>query len=146
MLIVTVGARACAIPLQHVAETMRPLPVEPVAGTPGFVRGVAVIRGAPTPALDLAALRAGGDGGAAHGRCVTLKRGERRVALGVDGVVGSRNLDRDELGELPAILRDVTADIVEAIGARDAQLLVVLRAARLVPDEIWSTLAAAGAR
>lgn len=146
MLIVTVGARACAIPLRHVAETMRPLPVEPVAATPGFVRGVAVIRGAPTPVIDLGALLEGGEGGAAHGRFVTLKLGERRVALGVDGVVGSRNLEQDQLGELPAMLRDVTADVVEAIGARDAQLLVVLRAARLVPEEVWSSLAAAAAR
>ena len=52
VLVVMVGARACAIPLDHVAETMRPLPIEPVAGTPGFVRGVSVIRGAPTPVVD----------------------------------------------------------------------------------------------
>ena len=53
VLIVMAGARACAIPLDYVAETMRPLPIEPVAGTPGFVRGVSVIRGAPTPVVDL---------------------------------------------------------------------------------------------
>jgi chemotaxis signal transduction protein len=46
---------------------------------------------------------------------------------------------------LPPILRDVAADLIEAIGTRDAQLLVVLRAARIVPDEVWTTLAAAEA-
>ncbi|HEX7478651.1 MAG TPA: chemotaxis protein CheW [Polyangiales bacterium] len=144
-LIVTVGARACAIPLHHVAETMRPLPIEPVAEMPDFVRGVSVIRGAPTPVIDLNALLGNGENSATYGRFVTMKLGERRVALGVDGVVGLRNLDSAQLGELPPILRDVAADLIEAIGTRDAQLLVVLRAARIVPDEVWTTLAAAQA-
>jgi purine-binding chemotaxis protein CheW len=145
VLIVTVGARACAIPLHHVAETMRPLSIEPVAGTPGFVRGVSVIRGVPTPVIDLNALLENGENSATYGRFVTMKLGERRVALGVDAVIGLRNLDSAQLGELPPILRDVTADLIEAIGTRDAQLLVVLRAARIVPDEVWTTLAAAEA-
>ncbi|MCX6539541.1 MAG: chemotaxis protein CheW [Acidobacteria bacterium] len=142
MLVVTVGAHTCAIPLHHVAETMRPLPIEPVAGTPGFVRGVSVIRGAPTPVVDLKALLENGENSATYGRFVTLKLGERRMAIGVDGVVGLRNLDSAQLEELPPILRDVAADLIEAIGARDAQLLIVLRAARIVPDEVWTTLAA----
>jgi purine-binding chemotaxis protein CheW len=145
VLVVTVGARACAIPLLHVAETMRPLSIEPVAGTPAFVRGVSVIRGAPTPVIDLKALLENGEHSATFGRFVTLKVGERRVAIGVDGVVGSRNLDSAELGDLPPILRDVGADLIEAIGTRDAQFLVLLRTARIVPDAVWAVLAAAEA-
>lgn len=145
VLVVTVGALACAIPLHHVAETMRPLAIEPVAGTPRFVPGVAVIRGAPTPVVDLAALLDNGEPRATYGRFVTIKLGARRVAIGVDGVVGVTTLEPAQLGELPPILRDVAADLVEAIGARDGQLLVVLRAARLLPDEVWTTLAAAPA-
>ncbi len=144
-LIVTVGARVCAIPLHYVAETMRPLSIEPVAETPDFVRGVSVIRGAPVPVVDLKALLENGATSATYGRFVTLKLGERRVAIGVDAVIGLRTLDSGQLGELPPILRAVTADILEAIGTRDAQLLVVLRAARLVPDEVWTTLAKAEA-
>ena len=145
VLVVMVGGRACAIPLHHVKETMRPLPIEPVAGTPGFVRGVALIRGAPTPVVDLKALLENGENSATYGRFVTMKLGERRVAIGVDGVVGLRNLDSAQLGELPPILRDVAADLIEAIGTCDGQLLVVLRAARIVPDEVWTTLASAEA-
>ena len=145
VLVVTVGARACAIPLHHVAETMRPLPIEPVAGTPGFVRGVSVIRGAPTPVVDLKALLENGENSATYGRFVTMKLGERRVALGVDAVVGLRSLDSAQFGELPPILRDVAADLIDAIGTRDAQLLVVLRAARIIPDDVWATLAKAEA-
>jgi purine-binding chemotaxis protein CheW len=144
-LIVTVGARACAIPLHHVAETMRPLPIEPFAEMPDFVRGVSVIRGAPVPVVDLKALLENGETSATYGRFVTLKLGERRVAIGVDTVVGLRTLDSAQLGELPPILRDVTAGLIEAIGTRDAQLLVVLRSARIVPHEVWATLAAAEA-
>ena len=145
-LVVTVGARACAIPLIHLSEVMRPLPIEPVAGTPAFVRGVSVIRGLPTPVVDLKALLENGENSATYGRFVTIKAEERRVAIGVDGVAGLVNLDSAQLGELPSILRDVAADLIEAIGTRDAQLLVVLRAARLVPDEVWTTLAAAEAK
>lgn len=141
MLIVTAGTRACAIPLQHVAETMRPLAIEPISGTPEFVRGVSVIRGAPIPVVDLKALLESGDTSAAYGRFVTVRVGQHRVALAVDSVVGVRKLDPAQIGELPPLLGDVNADVVEAIGTRDAQLLTVLRAARIVPEEVWATLA-----
>jgi len=123
---------------------MRPLPIEPVAGTPAFVRGVSVIRGEPTPVVDLEALLERGPGSRAYGRFVTLKVGERRVALGVDSVVGVRTLEAATLGAMPPLLRDA-AERVEALGAPDEQLLVVLRAARLVPDGVWTCLSAAKA-
>jgi purine-binding chemotaxis protein CheW len=141
-LIVTVGTRACAIPVRHVAETMRPLSVEPVAGTPKFIRGVSVIRGTAVPVVDLQLLLENGESTATFGRFVTVKVGERRVALGVDSVVGLKLLDPTHVGELPPLLRDVDADLIEAIGTSDAVLLVVLRAARIVPDEVWAVLAA----
>ena len=143
VLVVMLGARACAFPLQHVAETMRPLPIEPIAGTPGFVRGVSVIRGLPTPVVDLKALLENSDNSPSYGRFVTLKYDTRRVVTGVDSVVGLRNLDSAQLAELPPLLRDVTADLIESFATLDAQLLLVLHAARIVPDEVWATLAAA---
>ena len=141
VIVVLVGARACAFPLHHVAETMRPLPIKAVAGTPGFVRGVSVIRGTPTPVVDLKALLENSENSPSYGRFVTLKLDDRRVAIGVDSVVGLRNLDSAQLGALPPLLRDVTADLIESFGTCDAQLLLVLRAARIVPDEVWTTLA-----
>ena len=145
MLVVMAGARTCAFPLHHVAETMRPLPIAPVAGTPVFVRGVSVIRGTPTPVVDLKALLENSENSPSYGRFVTLKLDDRRVAIGVDSVVGLRNLDSAQAGELPPLLRDVSADLIESFGTRDAQLLLVLRAARIVPDEVWTTLATAEA-
>lgn len=141
-LIVTVGTRTCAIPARYVEETMRPLAIEPMSGTPAFVPGVSVIRGVPTPVVDLRSLLENADNPAPCGRWVTIKDGERRLALAVDSVVGLRELDQTELRELPSLLRAVDADFVEAIGTCDARLLVVLRASRIVPEDLWATLAA----
>jgi purine-binding chemotaxis protein CheW len=145
VLVVTAGALDCAIPLHDVAETMRPLPIEPVPGTPYFVRGVALIRGEPTPVVDLKALLENGENSKTYGRFVSLKLGDRRVAIGVDSVVGLRNVNSARLRDLPPILRNVAADLIEAIGASDDKLLLVLRAARIIPTEVWTTLAAAEA-
>lgn len=141
-LIVTIATRACAIPIHYVAETMRPLPIEAIAGMPDFVRGVSLIRGVPIPVIDLATLLRATDGSITYGRFVTLKIGGRRAAIAVDGVVGLRNLDLTQVGELPPLLRAAGADIIDAIGTCDAQLLVVLRAMRIVSDEVWRALEA----
>jgi purine-binding chemotaxis protein CheW len=141
--VVTAGARACAFPLHHVGETMRPLPIKPVAGTPGFVCGVSVIRGTPTPVVDLKALLENSEHSPSFGRFVTLKLERRQVAIGVDSVVGLMNLELAQLGELPPLLRDASAKLIESFGSLDAQLLLVLRAARIVPDEFWVSLAEA---
>jgi purine-binding chemotaxis protein CheW len=141
-LIVTVGTRACAIPVEHVGETMRPLPIESIADMPEFIRGVSVIRGTAVPVVDLGALLQTSDRSDTYGRFVTVKIGERRVAVAVDGVVGLRNLDLTQIGELPPLLRASDPRVIDAIGTCDAQLLIVLGAMRLVPDEVWMALEA----
>lgn len=142
-LVCRVLTRLCALPLEHVSETMRPLPVEPVAGVPAPVAGVAIIRGAPVPVIDVACVLAGR---ASHPtRFVTVNVGARRVALAVDKVIGVRTIPTEALNELPPLLRDASTDVVAAIGTLDTQLLVVLRSARLIPEPVWSALAAGGA-
>lgn len=145
VLIVTIGSRACAIPVQDVVETMRPLPIEPVAGLPEFIAGVAVVRGNPIPVVDLGTLLQAGERGKSRGRFITVKIGERRVAVAVDSVVGLRNLDPSQTGELPPLLKACDTHVIEAIGTCDAQLLVVLRSMRLVPDPVWMSLDARAA-
>lgn len=140
-LIVSVGARRCAVPLEYVIETMRPLAIESVAGTPGFVRGVSVIRGEAVPVVDLACLLANDASDYAPGRFVTLRVGERRVAIAVDGVVGVRDLAPSVIRELPPLLRDVRADLIEAVASSDEVLLFVLRASHIVTDEVWAACA-----
>ncbi len=128
-------ARLCALPLEAVVETMRPLPVNELPGAPPFVRGVSLIRGAPVPVVDVGRLL--GDAGSAGAtRFVVLRLGERRVALAVEAVLGLRELPSQQLAELPPLLRDA-AEVVPRVAALDSELLHVLAAARLVPDSVW---------
>jgi purine-binding chemotaxis protein CheW len=139
-LVVGVKSRWCALPLTHVMEIMRPLPVEPISAVPSFVQGISIIRGIPTPVVDLGALL--GMPKVAADRFVTLRIGERQVALSVDSVLGVRELDVSKIGELPPLLQGASRDVIEAMGTLDEQLLVVLRAGWELPDEVWQTLTA----
>ncbi|MEO8844935.1 MAG: chemotaxis protein CheW [Kofleriaceae bacterium] len=130
MLIAKVGALTCAIPIAHVVETMRPLPVEPLGrGGAAYVRGVAIIRGAPTVVIDTAMLLATTSAGTR--RFVIVRTADREVALMVDEVIDIRSLG--ELGNLPPLVASASGETIRAIGAIDAGLIVVLEAARLVP-------------
>ena len=138
-LLVRAAGRLCAVPIAHVVEVMRALPVEPIPGAPSFVPGLAIIRGAPMPVVDLGLVTGGRS---ASGRFVTLRLGDRRAALAVDAVVGVRTVDARLLQTLPPLLRDAGAEVVDTVGVLDGELLVALRAGRLVPEEVWQALAA----
>jgi purine-binding chemotaxis protein CheW len=137
-LVVGVNGRLCAVPLTHVMEIMRPLPVEPISAVPSFVQGISIIRGIPTPVVDLGALL-GMPNGVAD-RFVTLRLGDRQVALSVGSVLGVRELDASKIRELPPLLQGASKNVIEAMGTLDEQLLVVLRAGWELPDEVWQTL------
>jgi purine-binding chemotaxis protein CheW len=134
-----VGARVCAVPTESVSETMRPLPIEPLAGMPAFVLGVSVIRGVPTPVID-AGRMLGAKDPCQHARFVRLRIGSRAAALAVDSVIGVVAIDAMSLNELPPLLRDADTEVIDAIGIQDVELLLVLRAARVAPPSVWSTL------
>lgn len=134
-LVCRVETRLCALPIGHVVEIMRPLAVEPVAGAPHFVQGLAVVRGAAIPVVDAARLLGGSSIRAE--RFLTIVAAGRRIALAVGAVLGVRPLPSASLAELPPLLHDAGADVIAAIGLLDAELLLVLRSARLLPDEDW---------
>jgi len=140
-----VGPKICALQLDHVVETFRPLPVEQLPNLPPFVRGISMVRGQPTPVLDARALL-GSDDGAPPGRCVSLRwqaRGVRRaIALAVDAVLGVIELDGGQLGELPPLLRSASGQALGAIGAVDSDLLLLLQHTRVVPYALWRALEA----
>ncbi len=144
-LLCRVRQHLCALPLESVVETLRPLPTEPLAGAPPFVLGVALIRGRPLPVVDLGRLVGGQE---AHPqRFVTIRTGdtgERQVALAVDGVVGVTAIDPRRFQQLPPLLREAGGDVIEAIGCLDSELLLVLRSARILPEELFRAVAAAG--
>lgn len=141
-LICRVVNRLCSVPLDHVIETMRPLPVTPVNGVPRPVMGVAVIRGAAMPVVDLAWILGADE--SQPTRFVTVSAEGRRVALAVDRVVGVRVIPASSLQELPSMLRDVRTDAVATIATLDAELLMVLRSGRLIPESVWDALEADG--
>jgi purine-binding chemotaxis protein CheW len=118
---------------------MRPLPIEPVEGMPPFLLGLAVIRGTPVPVVSLSTL-IGASQTETISRFVALRLGDRRVALAVGTVIGIRELGGLGVEAMPPLLRETRMDFIEAIGVLDAQLLLVLRASRLVPEETWQQL------
>lgn len=136
VLILRLSRRACGVPLSYVTEVMRPLPVVPLAGAPGGVLGVAVIRGRATPVVDLETLL--GDGSTMRtdlARFVTLRIGDRAVALLVEAVRSVRTLAGRELESLPPLWQGDHPPAVSALGAVDRELLLVLESTRLLPDD-----------
>jgi purine-binding chemotaxis protein CheW len=131
-----------ALPMQHVVETMRMQPVESVAGCPPIVCGFSVIRGVPTPVIDAALLFDGQPG--QRERLVTVRTGKRTIALATQAVVGVWEMADDELDNLPPLLGNV--EVIAGLATLDQQLVFLLRAARIIPDDILDQLNAAGAQ
>jgi purine-binding chemotaxis protein CheW len=134
LLVCRVETRLCALPLEHVVETLRALPIEPVADAPPFVLGLAVIRGEPLPVVDVGRLL--GTDSAQAERFVIVNAGGRRVALAVDHVAGVRAVAPESLVALPPLMHTAASDVIAAIGLLDAELLLVLQSTRFVPDEV----------
>lgn len=130
-----------ALPMSHVVETMRMLPIESIAGAPAMVCGLSIIRGVPTPVVDAALLFGNAPG--RRERLVTLRVGRRIVALAAQAVIGAWTVPEDELAALPPLLGDAGA--VAALKPLDQDLVFFLHAARIVPDDVLDRCAATGA-
>jgi purine-binding chemotaxis protein CheW len=142
------GSRIAALDVRDVRETLRPLPIEPLTGAPTFVLGLAIVRGFPIPVVDADRLLGSSVSSSAtlisppSARFVSLKLGVRSAALAVDAVLDIRTLPAEMLADIPPLLGETGADLVSVIGALDAKLLLVLEAARLVPDSVWNAIKA----
>ncbi|HET9620693.1 MAG TPA: chemotaxis protein CheW [Kofleriaceae bacterium] len=116
--ILRVAHRVLAIPVEHVVETMRPLPI---------VDGRAEIRGAPCPVVDVAcALALTADAPAR--RFVIVRGAHGPIALAVDDVIGVGPLGDGApvtatSEDLAAVLRDArwiaASDLHAAAGAAE---------------------------
>lgn len=95
--------------------------------------------GPPTPVIDAGRLL-GLIGLPSPARFVSLRLGDRTAALAVDAVLDVRSLPAGTVADIPPLLREAGADLVSAIGALDTELLLVLEAARLVPESIWAEI------
>jgi purine-binding chemotaxis protein CheW len=134
VLLVRAAGRACALPLGSVVETMRPLAIQVLAGAPFYIDGVALVRGMPTPVIDLGVLLGGTK--QPPQRFVHLRLGERAVALAVDEILGVRALDSSN-GGLPPLLRGVADETLSSLETLDEQLLWVLRDSVTLPETAW---------
>ncbi len=144
LLVCRVGALSCALPLESVSETMRRLPTEYLAGMPPFLDGVARIRGAPVPIVNLAKLL-GTELSVDRHQLVLLKLEERNVAFSVDRVIGVRTLDAAMAqAVLPPLLRSASLEYVRAIDATDSRLLLLLEQSQILPESTWRELGLEG--
>lgn len=141
-LVFRAGSLLCALRLDDVIETMRPLPTRPLAGTPAFVRGICVMRGVPTPVVDLARLLAGEPAEACRFVAVRTERGP--VAFATGPVLGIRTVVPGEAtGPQAALLSTTGASgpLVAGIATSGAEPLLLLQSMRVVPDEVWARAA-----
>ena len=169
-LVFRAGPLLCALRLDEVIETMRPLDVQPLAGTPAFVLGISVLRGVPTPVIDVARLLSGGSGaqegaesgvagsgGADSGRAerggadsggaerfVAVRTERGAVAFAIGTVLGIRTVDASATGGHPALLGARSSHLVAGVSAVGTEPLLLLQSMRAVPDEVWEAAAAAG--
>ena len=132
-LVVLAGTHRVALPLTHVQETMRPLPIVPLRDTIPCVLGLTVIRGASVAVVDLGGLLGREEATDFFSRFVTLEVGGHGVAVAVDGVESVVSLDQSALSMLPPLLTHAGGDAVRAISLADHKLLLVLEATKLLP-------------
>ncbi len=137
ILIFRSGGQACALPIRWVEETMRPLPAKALDGAPEFVVGVVTLRGEPVPVVNPARLLSGRAEPSAR-RFISVRAGDRRVALAVADVIGVRDIEDVVLSPLPPLLTGAAAEHVDAVTTLDGELLLVLRAGWVLPQGAWS--------
>ncbi|HLV65595.1 MAG TPA: chemotaxis protein CheW [Polyangiaceae bacterium] len=135
MLVFRVADRFCALPLSAVVETMRPLPIAPIRGAHSCVLGAAIVRGAPTPVIDLARLLFEAPGRVS--RFLRVREGPRPVVLAVGDTQGVFEAPDLSPTALPALLATARPEAVEALGRIDEDLILLLRAGRTVPDAVF---------
>jgi purine-binding chemotaxis protein CheW len=138
-LVFRAGALLCALRLDEIIETMRPLPVQPLAGTPPFVSGISIMRGQPSPVIDVARLLGADDTPPVRFIAVSTDRGP--VAFATGPVLGIRPTVTGTDQHHTRLLGVAPARLVAAIGTVDAEPLIQLQSMRMVPDEVWAAAA-----
>jgi purine-binding chemotaxis protein CheW len=138
-LVFRAGSLLCALRLDEVIETMRPLAVRPLAGTPAFVRGVTIMRGVPTPVVDVARLLGGEQAEVARFVAVRTERGP--VAFATGTVLGIRPTTADASSRQMTLIGGASGSLVAGVGTLDAEPLLLLQSMRVVPDEVWAAAA-----
>lgn len=146
-LIVSVGQRTCAFPVERVAETMRPPRVSALPSAPAFIKGIAHVRGDMIIVVDGRALLASGSSETEPSlprRMVVLKTGERSFGLTVDSVEMVTEIGENASQPLSMMLPVITAAYVSKLAQMGDDFVTVLDAARIVPPAVWQEFQANG--
>ena len=141
-LVFRAGPLLCALHLDEVIETMRPLQTRSLAGTPAFILGISVLRGVPTPVIDVSRLLGGGPAEAERYVAVRTERGA--VAMATGPILGISTVDAGPAGGHPALLGASNSRLVAGVGTLGTEPLLLLQSMRAVPDDVWEAAAAAG--
>lgn len=131
-LIVETGGRLVALPLDDVAETLRPLPIESIPELPPFLLGYSCIRGEITPVVDLSLLISG-ERSEGIGRFVIVRCTDQLLALALTQVLGVFAIDDRQLDQSREL--KILPDFVQAMSMLNSRFLWVLRCCRLVSSE-----------
>ncbi|MEU4692901.1 chemotaxis protein CheW [Actinoplanes sp. NPDC023714] len=135
-LVFQAGPLFCAFPLDEVVETMRPLRTRPLAGTPPYVRGLTILRGMPSPVVDVTRLLTGEI--AEVERYVAVRAGRGVVACATGPVLGVQEIEVEPAeGPAAALSGVVSKALIAGVGRIGTDPLVLLRGVRAVPDEVW---------
>jgi purine-binding chemotaxis protein CheW len=135
-LIVRAADRLCGLPLASVVEIMRPLPLQELAGLPAYLCGLAVVRGEPTPVVDVSTVLTGVSN-TKIGRFLSMRSAGRPFVLGVEAVVGLKTVERSTLRAVPELL-DPARDLVESVGTVGTELLTIFRSSGAFAEELWA--------
>ena len=138
-LVFRAGSLLCALRLEEVIETMRPLPTHSLAGTPAYVLGISILRGVPTPVVDIARLLGGGPATPTRFVAVGTERGP--VAFATGEVLGIRSTVADTGAQHTALLGQVPSGLVAGVGRLGTEPLLLLQSMRVVPDSVWEAAA-----
>ncbi len=143
-LVFRAGPLLCALSLDDVVETMRPLDTRPLAGAPAWVPGISIMRGVPAPVIDVARLLTGTPADIARYVAVRTERGP--IALATGAVLGMRTATATAAGAATGHAARLTGGgaagrLVAGVGMLDAEPLLLLQSMRVVPDEIWTAAA-----
>ncbi len=134
-LVFQAGPLYCALPLDEVVETLRPLDTRPLAGTPPSVRGLTILRGAPAPVIDVTRLLTGTSGEIE--RYIAVRAGRGPIACATGPVLGVREIEVQPPEGPAAIFTGVSKALIAGVGSIGSDPLLLLRGIRTVPDEVW---------
>lgn len=131
------GQQDFAVPLEHVLEISRPLPITPVPNTPDWLLGVANVRGDIISMVDLTTFFGlGSPEQSSRGRLIVARAADLVVGLIVAEVAGIRPVPRAATTLPSALLEGRVATYLQGVAPLGERLISLLDLERLLlsPD------------